>query len=235
MSLSIPATGPKVSDPTETMPHKKTKTRQLILLEHDHTDRKAAEDFVRQQFQFSYQADLKYFYPFLLVVKNTDNLITAVAGIRPAEHRSLFCEHYLEQTADNLLELPRNTIVEVGNLASSDTGQARLLVATCTAFLQGAGFSQVIFTLTPILANSFQRMGLTLRALADASIDKIPDVTDHDWGNYYEQNPKVYTGQIGYGYQQLLAKQTYSFRKSWALAYKTGIDSRLYLHKPNYQ
>ena len=58
--------------------------------------------------------------------------------------------------------VPREAMVEIGNLATVGVGRICWIIVALAVFLQGAGFSQVPFTIMPLLRNSFVRMGLPL-------------------------------------------------------------------------
>ncbi len=155
---------------------------------------------VRQAFEQSHGARLSAFYPFMLGIRDRGGEYRAVAGIRSGAE-DLFAEHYLSDRVEKLLGVSRQEVVEVGNLASCRSGEIRWVIAAVTAFLQGAGFSRVIITLTPLLRNSFRRMGLPLVRLAPARQERLPAGMAGDWGEYYECRPEVCMGRIAVGYR----------------------------------
>jgi hypothetical protein len=124
-----------------------------------------------------------------------------VVGYRTGLAKDLFAEHYLDLPADQLISnrigrcLARGNLVEVGNLALSDPGHARWVIAASTAFLAAAGYRWVLFTATRPLANAFRRLGLRPVHLAEADPARLPD-GGAAWGTYYGQNPAVYAGDI---------------------------------------
>ena len=182
---------------------------ELALLDRANPRRNGAEAFVRTIFAQAYGARLDTFYPLLLSMTRPDGSYAAIAGVRPAGEQALFSEHYLDQPVEKILATQRRGIVEVGNLAPASAGQARWLIGTLTAFLTGAGFSDVIFTAIPRLRNAFSRMGLPLIQLADARPDCLPNDRARDWGSYYEHDPAVYRGDLRLGFHaftHLMAK-----------------------------
>jgi len=178
----------------------------LELMEPSHPLRADAEAFVQMVFYNSYGANLDTYYPLLMGIKYPEGGYAAVAGIRPAGGDSLFSEHYLDAPVENILNVERENIVEIGNLAPASAGQARWLICTLTSFLTGAGFTQVVFTSVPMLKNAFRRMGLPLTKQADALQERLPITQQQDWGSYYENNPAVYSGQIRIGYDAFNVK-----------------------------
>ncbi len=197
---------------------------ELVLVDPAHPERASTEAFVRRIFAQAYGARLDTFYPVLLCITRPDGSYAAVAGVRRANEQVLFSEHYLNQPADKILGVKRYGIVEVGNLAPASVGQARWLIGTLTAFLTGAGFSNVVFTAVPRLRNAFSRMGLPLTRLAEARSDSLPDDLAQDWGSYYENNPAVYSGDLRLGFRaftRLMATHP-DLRDILLQAYKAG-------------
>jgi hypothetical protein len=165
-----------------------------------HPRRHHAEDFVRDVFFKAYCARLNAFYPLLVSIAYPDGEYAAVAGVRPAGGEALFSEHYLDEPVEKILQVERNKIVEIGNLAPASAGQARWLICTLTAFLTGAGFTHVVFTAVPRLQNAFRRMGLPLTKHADARPEQLPEHEAAEWGRYYDSKPAVYSGDIRIGH-----------------------------------
>ena len=172
----------------------------LTLLDLTHPRRHDAEDFVRDVFFNAYRARLNAFYPLLVSIAYPDGEYAAVAGVRPAGGEALFSEHYLDEPMEKILNVERQKIVEIGNLAPASAGQARWLICTLTAFLTGAGFTHVVFTAVPRLQNAFRRMGLPLTKHADARQEQLPERQAAEWGSYYDSKPAVFSGDIRVGY-----------------------------------
>ena len=185
----------------------------LLLMDRQHPRRVRAEAFVQAVFMHAYGAQLQAFYPLLMNILFPDGDYAAVAGIRPAGSAALFSEHYLDETIEQTLGVERHRIVEIGNLAPASAGQARWLICTLTAFLDGAGFTHVVFTAVPALKNAFTRMGLPLSRHAEASAQRLPSEQAVNWGSYYKSRPAVYSGEIRIGVE--------AFSKA------TGVDPEL--------
>jgi hypothetical protein len=172
-----------------------------------HPARPELQGFIRSVFNQAHGAQVSAFYPNLLGFRVADRP-RAVVGYRDGRATTLFSEQYLDRPAHELassrLGLPvrRAEMVEVGNLAIADPGQARWVISASTAFLAAAGYRWVLFTANQPLANAFSRLGLTPLALADASPDRLPD-RGAAWGTYYDGEPKVYLGDIQAGCQKL--------------------------------
>jgi hypothetical protein len=173
----------------------------LTLVDLTHPRRHDAEAFVQDVFFKAYRARLDAFYPLLVSISYPDGEYAAVAGVRPAGGEALFSEHYLDDPIEKIMNVERQKIVEIGNLAPASAGQARWLICTLTEFLTGAGFTHVVFTAVPRLQNAFRRMGLPLTKLADARQEQLPEHQAAEWGTYYESKPAVYCGDIRVGHR----------------------------------
>lgn len=185
--------------------------------------RERLEQFIRGVFYHAYGARIHTFYPMLLGITAPDDAFAAVAGVRPAGSEPLFAEHYLDDSVEACLSrqfgmnVTREAIVEVGNLAPASAGQARWLIAALTAYLHAAGFSWVVFTAVPALYNAFTRMGLPLTALAPADETKLDHGSNDDWGRYYQARPVVYAGEIRRGYNDISSLIEPGMHHLWAL------------------
>ena len=188
-----------------------------------HPDRGKAEGMVQRVFEQSYGARLSAFYPWMLGIRGKDGEYRAIAGIRCGSQR-FFAEHYLPDRVEKLLGVPRRDVVEVGNLATCKSGEIRWIIAAVTAFLHGAGFSRVLITITPLLRNSFRRMGLPLEHLVDARRDLLPVELARDWGAYYDCSPEVCVGKISIGYHAFQENicSSVRLRQAWEKALILG-------------
>ena len=193
-------------------PGAESNCRELRLLDISDDERVYAEAFVQEVFYSAYRARLDSFYPLLLSISpKTSNLprnpadYAAVAGVRPAGGEQLFLESYLELPIEQLIGVRRERIIEIGNLAPANSGQARWLITTLNAFMLGAGFTHVVFTAVPKLKNAFSRMGLPLTQLAEADGNSLPPEEKAKWGNYYDAKPKVFVGDLRIGEAPLTA------------------------------
>ncbi len=198
-------------------------------------NRDRLEAFVRDVFLHAYQARIRSFYPHLLSITRPDDSFAAVAGMRPADTDALFAEQYLDQPIEQILAghgylVPRESIVEVGNLAPASAGQARWLITALTAYLHAAGFSWVVFTAVPALHNAFQRLGLPLIELAPAEAHRLDASSQDEWGQYYQSKPMVYAGHILAGYNslnRLIDPRLTHLQQLWDEAQQAGALFRL--------
>jgi len=181
----------------------------------DDPRRVALEDFIRQRFAEHYGARVRHFMPCLLGLHDEDGTVQGAVGLRSARRRPLFLERYLDAPIEEAVSLrsgraiPREEIVEVGNLAAFGNASARLLIVALTDLLVAQGFRWVVFTGTPALLNSFQRLALEPLALAPADPARMGEELA-DWGSYYASRPQLMAGEILPGHQRLLQLGIYA-------------------------
>jgi hypothetical protein len=143
--------------------------------------------------------------------------VQAQVGYRRAFAEPLFLENYLDAPIELVLSttlrraVPRETIVELGNLAADDATALVELWARAANDL-GSDCEIAVATLTAPLRAMFTRLGLRLIELAPADMARIeqPEI----WGRYYTSDPRVCAGFIAEG-QQALAR-FFSRRRSQA-------------------
>lgn len=174
----------------------------------DDGQRSAFETFIQQRFRKAHGADIRHFMPELFGMHNAAGELCAVAGVRRAHLEPLFLERYLDEPIEPLISaaadrpVTRNGIAEVGNLAASDTGSARLSIIAITYLLAMGGLEWVTFTGNIGLVNSFHRLGLKPVTLCAADPERLGDERQY-WGSYYESKPWVHVGNIRAGFIHL--------------------------------
>ncbi len=207
----------------------------LHVVAKNEMDRSELEQFVHDAFADQYGADIQSYLPWLLGIHDQYGELQGALGMRSAHGTPLFLEQYLSDSIENVvsgatgIEVDRREIIEVGNLAATSPGGARLLILTLTAFLRGAGYQWVTFTALPSLINSFRRLGLPLYHLADARPEYLAD-NDTDWGNYYRGNPHVVAGNVAEGFRVLDKASAIEQLKAalvWNQAYASGYMHRI--------
>lgn len=166
------------------------------------------EAFIQQRFRQVHGADIRHFMPELFGFDDGQGVLGAVAGVRLAAQEALFLERYLDGPVEPLITattgrpVERASIVEVGNLAASDTGNARLSIISITYLLAVAGLEWVAFTGNVGLVNSFHRLGLKPVTLCQADPQRLGEER-HLWGRYYDSQPWVHVGNIRAGFIHL--------------------------------
>ncbi len=196
--------------------------------------REAVESLIREHYHQRYGASVDQLMPELLTLSGGDGSLLAVMGLRSADGVRLLLESYLDQPVEQVLAersgrpVARSGVVELGSLVVADPLSARWMVVAVNAYLKGAGFSWVTFTLIPALSNSFGRLGLELLDLAAADGDRLGEARAR-WGRYYDLQPRVYAGDIEYGYRRLLDQATAGserlgwLRELWNMSLNAGL------------
>jgi len=166
------------------------------------------ETFIQERFRKAHNADVRHFMPELFGLNDGAGSLCAVAGIRLATSGKLFLENYLDEPIEHQVHaaagrpVDRQGIVEVGNLAASNLGSARISIITITWLLAMGGLEWVAFTGNTGLVNSFNRLGLRPVTLCEADPLRLGDER-HAWGSYYETQPSVHVGDIRSGFLHL--------------------------------
>lgn len=187
---------------------------RLRLREADAGSRAGLQQFIARRFAEVYEARLYSFMPRLFGLYADSGALLAAFGLRTADREPLFLERYLDtpieaQIADRYgRRVPRQRIVEVGNLAGVTPGAVRELILLLCEQLYVQGFRWVAFTGAARLCNSFTRMGLPLQVIAPAPVERLSAEERRLWGRYYERSPAVMLGDIGGGRRQLRAAAT---------------------------
>lgn len=173
----------------------------------DDPRRAVLEGFIGDTFRRAYGAELSAFYPNLTAFR-CEGELRGVVGYRDGMVKPLFSEHYLDAPVETVISahlgetIERQRLVEVGNLALAESGDARWLIAAATAFLHAAGYRWVLFTAVRPLFNAFQRLGLRPIVIAAPDPARLPD-GGRNWGSYYQAGPLVCAGDIEAGYRKL--------------------------------
>ena len=206
---------------------------QPVLVEQSsqrHRTRREIEQFVYDRFATFYGADVQHFLPVLMALRAGDGSIQAALGMRPAEHHRLFLETYLDRPIEQRLAIEtgatvaRASVMEVGNLAVSSAGGGRHLITVLTSYLHASGHQWVVFTIGPVLQNSFRRLGLPLIDLGPAEAEALDARERAAWGSYYTQDPRVMAGRVEDGYEALkgLCKMEHCLMNLWSQAERIG-------------
>jgi len=170
--------------------------------------------FVGEAFRRRYGAEIQHFLPHFLHIRDSTHTHRAVVGYRGGHEGAFFLEQYLDSPVEQVLSerlgqpIRREQIVEVGNLADSTPGMARLSILATTRCLFGMGYRWVVFTGVRRLYNAFHRLGLHPLELTVADPDRLPADEADRWGDYYRDHPKVYVGRIEDGYQRLISARS---------------------------
>jgi hypothetical protein len=109
---------------------------QICLVDESHARLSDVEAFIAACFLSVHDAHVTSFIPISLVLFADDDAIRAAIGVRDANHSSLFLEHYFDQSIEAIIadrrhedriQINRESVIEVGNLASLDRFASRRL------------------------------------------------------------------------------------------------------------
>ncbi|MFM6831523.1 MAG: thermostable hemolysin [Novosphingobium sp.] len=124
----------------------------------------------------------------------------AALGFSRAGAQCLFVEKYLDEPVEVIASLvfgrpiERGTIVEIGHLAASNAA-AMLALWGDTANDLGAESEIAVATLTAPLRHMFARIGMPIFEVAPARAERLGNDARR-WGSYYEEDPRVFIGEI---------------------------------------
>ena len=161
--------------------------------------------FIRRRFLQAYGADPALRIPELLALSTAQGTLLAAVGVRNAGQEKLFLEDYLAVPVETVMPFPgmdRRRIAEIAHLAGVEAGVSRYLFASLSVWLAGAGYDWVVCTGTDQLRNSFHRLGIATRVLADADPACLPD-GGAGWGRYYDHHPVVMAIRVADGMSAL--------------------------------
>lgn len=196
----------------------------LTLITSSSINRAEVENFITERFLQSYGAQLKYFLPFFLASLQVGE-VSAAIGFQPATKRPLFLENYLDKPIELSLPeraglIPRQQIVEIGNLAASFQAGSPLLFVVIAAILYQAGFRYVVFTATSQVRKLLDKFQLETVMIGPADPLRLPDKGEA-WGQYYLHDPIILGGDLAYAVEHLSRHQVIKA----ALAHHAGFIS----------
>jgi hypothetical protein len=157
--------------------------------------RRELERFIAERFRSAYGANVGHFCAHLLGMRDPHGAWQAAAGYTPAASSALYLEHYLDRPVEIELAVPRERIVEVGNLASAARGFGGRFLPALRRYLLDLDYRWVVFTATREVRGILQHLAFETRALAPASPERLPD-RGAGWGTYYAHDPSVMAGTI---------------------------------------
>lgn len=186
----------------------------LVLYFPSSLNRVHVESFIYNQFKLKHNAEISQYMPYLLSLENANHEVLSAAGFRPSCNEQLFLEQYLDEPIEMLLsgyfgeKIYRNSIIEVGNLASDCPGSSRLMIMAMTCLFDQQGFEWVVMTGTNELLNIFRNLQLQPLPLTPAEASRLNKEQDK-WGSYYTHDPQVMTGNIKAGHEELFKSNYY--------------------------
>lgn len=172
--------------------------------------REALEQYISGIFSAAYDAKILEYMP-LLFSLTQDESFTAALGLRSAARGALFCENYLDSSAQqqvlSLYGMPvqRAAIMELGNLVASAPGQSSLLYLLIAAALHKADVKYLMFAANKTVRASIKRSGFTPKTIQVAEKERLGLAGEY-WGSYYEGEPLVMLADIALTIEQASAQ-----------------------------
>ncbi len=157
--------------------------------------RDEVERYIARQFEDYYGARITQFMPYLLALKQGEQIIAAM-GLRPAEGTPLFIEQYLDQPIEQEVsvalgeEQPRELLMEIGNLAAMQPGASYLLFMAATEVFFVRGYRWAVFNATLTVQNVLRKLGFSFTSLRNADPARLGSQVDQ-WGSYYDSPSTV--------------------------------------------
>ena len=159
------------------------------------------ESFIAERFRGAYGASVAHFCAHLLGMRGADGAWQAAAGYTPAAQGALYLEHYLDLPIEEMvsraaaLQVARESIVEVGNLASAARGCGRRFLPALGRYLRMRNYRWAVFTATREVRGLLTRLSFQAYPLGLALPERLPD-GGAGWGTYYAHEPSVMAGRI---------------------------------------
>lgn len=161
-------------------------------------ERSSVEAYIRDRFANVHRAEVQHFLPNIISLRCAGEYSAAV-GLAPASTGKLFAEQYLDAPVEQVISqklgvsIPRDQIVEIGNLVSTWKGSSLLLFIVIGEVMKRLGYHYVMFTGTREVKALLARLRYSPIVLADANPAALPD-GGASWGSYYSNQPQVMFG-----------------------------------------
>lgn len=199
-TAAVPAATPERPDRIARLLSRQLAQHAVSWHDEGSNGRNAVEDYIRARFARAYDAHVGHFMPALLALRQQDTLVAAL-GLRPAAEGPLFLERYLDRPVEQSLAaalrqpVPRDGIIEIGNLAADHHGASLMLFLTLGNLMRSAGYRWLVFSATPQVAGMMAKLHLDTRLLAPADPARLGHEAS-DWGSYYQTRPQVLVGDM---------------------------------------
>ena len=168
----------------------------IKTLDHSRTlERVSVESFISDKYKEIHNASLSEFFS-TLFAGYTENKMQVAIGIENLNGKDAFLEQYLETPVELSLEkiiqskVSRDKLVEIGNLASLNMENAKLMVAFLVFYLSRQKIEWAVCTGTVAVRYVLQQMGLHFHVIDKANPNAL-GAAQKQWGNYYQQKPLV--------------------------------------------
>jgi hypothetical protein len=161
------------------------------------SSRTEVEAFIHAVFKAAYGAEVTLFMPRLVALRDSDGVLMAAFGLRPASEGSLFLEQYLDEPIETLLSeyldktITRQQITKIGNLAVANPRNAGVLIAHIIQYSLDIGIEWCVATAHHSLQNGLIKGGRDVYPLFPADKARLSVEEQVKWGSYYQHMPQV--------------------------------------------
>jgi len=175
---------------------KQASNDSIQFIDASHVLRPQAEDFIKGIFKQHYNAQISSFLPQLFAVFDERGNTKSVLGLRNAQCEALYLERYLDQPIETLIQqvaqqaVSRAQVVEIGNLASLNSANCKVLFSFITQHLQDQNIKWITCTSTSVLRLVFRRLGIKALPVHQADQNRLGN-EQYEWGSYYDNDPQV--------------------------------------------
>lgn len=112
-----------------------------LLFAQNEQEENELQQYIQREYSREFNATIPHFLPHLLGLYRADGVLIGACGLNRGDFGTLYLEHYLDapievviatQTGHSVL---RNRLVEIGNFACSESGNARIMFAAICRLL----------------------------------------------------------------------------------------------------
>lgn len=150
------------------------------------------KDFIKNVFKMKYNADINYFEESFLVLRNQDNLILSVLGLRDYTNKNFLIESYLKKDMKKIIGVNFNPkkILEIGNLSSIEPeGFGSLLIFNSIDYILNTKADYAFITATNRVRNILKKYKIIFEVICPADKNNLEN--HEQWGNYYDQETNL--------------------------------------------
>lgn len=159
--------------------------------------RAEVEGFIHAVFKRAHGAEITYFMPQLVALRDQNGVLMAAFGWKKASNGSLFLEQYLDEPIESLISktlnrnITRNQITKIGNLAVANPRNAGILIAHVIQHSLDMGIEWCVATAHHSLQNGLIKAGRDVYPLFNADKARLSEEEQAKWGTYYKHMPQV--------------------------------------------
>ena len=152
--------------------------------------------FIRGQYWATHQATLTSLMYQRFALLDSCDMPCAVVGLKPFESSQALVERYLDEPIQQLVSqvlgrrIPRESLIEVGNLAADSLIQSVRLIIFLLHWLKWFGISHAVCTGTEAVRLALKRARVPFQVIGAADPNRLGDERWH-WGSYYQNAPQI--------------------------------------------